>query len=66
MKKAWSLLCAVLLAGNLTAALPTASVDSTDGTDDAQADLLLLSMNLLKHIFQKLLLPTTLMCMITL
>ncbi len=26
MKKAWSLLCAVLLAANLTAALPTAAV----------------------------------------
>lgn len=35
MKKAWSLLCAVLLTANLTAALPTAAVDSTDGTEDA-------------------------------
>lgn len=35
MKKAWSLLCAVLLAANLTAALPTAAADGTDSTGDA-------------------------------
>ncbi|MBQ6943503.1 MAG: hypothetical protein IJN43_04150 [Ruminococcus sp.] len=35
MKKAWSLLCAVLLAGNLTAALPTAAAESADETGDA-------------------------------
>ncbi|MBQ7012894.1 MAG: hypothetical protein IJN11_03125 [Oscillospiraceae bacterium] len=35
MKKAWSLLCAVLLTANLTAALPTAAAESADGTEDA-------------------------------
>jgi len=35
MKKAWALLCAVLLAANLTAALPTAAADGMDETGDA-------------------------------
>ncbi len=35
MKKAWSLLCAVLLAANLTAVLPTAAAESVDETGDA-------------------------------
>lgn len=34
MKKAWSLLCAVLLTANLTAVLPTAAAESADGTED--------------------------------
>ena len=35
MKKAWSLLCAVLLTANLTAVLPAAAEESGDGTGDA-------------------------------
>lgn len=35
MKKAWSLLCAVLLTANLTAVLPTAAAESADGTENA-------------------------------
>ena len=35
MKKAWSLRCAVLLAANLTAVLPTAAAGSADETGDA-------------------------------
>jgi len=35
MKKAWSLLCAILLTTSVIAALPTAAAESANGTEDA-------------------------------